>query len=237
MSQLSAFLKGIERGIASLIPGSCVGCGRLGDPLCSRCLQHLPGFREPYCRQCFLELSEEGPCPFCKGSPLQWVLPLGSYRPPLKGWVERLKFTGIASLLLPLARALAERLNELELAPREWCLIPNPPGNRASFLHPFPLPERLARELSRFTGIPVSPLLQKLVPTPPQRTLPRSERLSLGKEKFLVLGELPATCTAVILVDDLCTTGATLSALAHALKERYPGLTVAAAVLARTQSP
>jgi predicted amidophosphoribosyltransferase len=127
------------------------------------------------------------------------------------------------------------KLLELELIPECWCLVPAPPGNRQNFLRGENLPTALAKIVSEKTGIPFAELLEKRFPSPPQRNLPRAERLRLSPKNFALKNPLPPGAYGVILVDDLCTTGATLSAMARSILDPYPGVLVSALVLARAQ--
>lgn len=235
MASISAALREFLKGWSLILPRSCRNCSRLGYDLCPQCLKMIPGFTDPYCPQCHLELGEEGPCPFCRNSPLRWILPLGSYRPPFSDWIQELKFSGATYLIEPFAECLAEKLLELELIPEHWVFVPAPPGNRENFMRGENLPNLLCGVLSRKTGIRTLPLLTKNSPSPPQRTLPRADRLRLSAEDFSLVYPLPKGIYGVILVDDLCTTGATLKALARCILDSYPGALVSAVVLARAQ--
>jgi len=90
----------------------------------------------------------------------------------------------------------------------------------------------LAQRLAQGTGLPLAEhALQRTRQTPPQVGLSAYERWLNVREAFAcpephLAGQHP------LLIDDVCTTGATLSACAHALHERGAE-TVYALVLAR----
>ena len=75
----------------------------------------------------------------------------------------------------------------------------------------------LARVVARRLGLPFDCLLRKLRPTPPQVGRPREERLTALKGLFSA--RRPGRGEAVLLVDDVITTGATASEAARALTE------------------
>ncbi len=75
-------------------------------------------------------------------------------------------------------------------------------------------PQRLARELGRRWDMPVRPLLRRTRLLRPQRGLGRDERRRNVRGAFHARG----IRGSVLLVDDVYTTGATVSAAASALR-------------------
>jgi ComF family protein len=65
----------------------------------------------------------------------------------------------------------------------------------------------------------VEPLLTRTRDTPHQTHLPRSERLKNVDGAFVCAASTPLTHTHIILIDDVCTTGATLHAAAQPLEK------------------
>jgi len=78
--------------------------------------------------------------------------------------------------------------------------------------------ERLARELTRVTGIPTDRrLLQRKVPTRTQTWLTRQERAENVRRAFALCRRAEVKDKRYLLIDDVFTTGATTSACAKVL--------------------
>jgi len=75
--------------------------------------------------------------------------------------------------------------------------------------------ELLARGVARRLDLPVFELLKKVRRTQPQSRLPAAERRRNLREAFRLLR---FGTERVLLVDDICTTGATLEACAREMK-------------------
>jgi ComF family protein len=148
--------------------------------------------------------------------------------------VSRMKYSSRPDLARPLGdllwRAIAPHAPRL----RDTVVVPVP-------LHPTRLAERgfnqsalLARRLAHHLGAEFAPLaLVRRRDIPKQATLDRESRLENVRDAFAIRQVGRVRARAVLLVDDVCTTGATLAACAAALRGGG-ALEVATAVVART---
>ena len=117
--------------------------------------------------------------------------------------------------LRDLASRAAAIVDEVVPMPSGTALITFvPPDGDRSLKRGHHPPGRLARELGRRWGVPVEPLVERTRPLRPQRGLARRERQRNVRGAF----QASSTRGNVLLVDDVYTTGATVSAAASALR-------------------
>jgi len=189
---------------------------------------------EPVCPICGRPTLDGEICSFCRRSPLHLngVRSVALFKEPLRSAIHALKYRGRKEVATPLGKMMAEYL----LHPRETLdfIVPVP-------LHPERERERgynqaalLSAEISRHTGVPMAPwVLTRARYTKPQVLLNARERMENVKGAF-ECKEMGIEGRRVMLVDDVCTTGATMDAAAQALWECHPervwGLTLARAV-------
>ena len=118
--------------------------------------------------------------------------------------------------LRKLAELAAELVYEAVPRPRAYTLtfVPADPNRRLERGHN--PAERLAIEIGARWELPIAPLLARSHGVAPQRGLPLAERRRNVRGVFQATGNAPGT---VVLVDDVYTTGATVSAAATALRQ------------------
>lgn len=130
--------------------------------------------------------------------------------------VVHLKFSGRTGLAAPAATALARAWPEPE--PRAAVLVPAPGVGLRVRLRGFDPAALLARELARATGAELAPCLRR-ADRSRQVGRSRSERLSEGPRVRADAAAAGLAGRPVWLVDDVVTTGATLTACARALRD------------------
>lgn len=138
--------------------------------------------------------------------------------------VRALKYRDGRRLVGPLADRLVAALPGELAEPSLVTWVPTAPGRRRR--RGFDQSELLARAVARRLGVPCRGLLRRR-PGGPQSGRGRAGRLATAG--FDARGRAPAgRAGAVLVVDDVCTTGATLAAACAALGG--PASTVAACV-------
>lgn len=216
-----------------VFPPRCAGCRRRGIWLCGPCVAALTRLGPPLCRYCGRPTGGVQTCPDCwRHRPaLDGVHSPYLFEGPLRLLIHRFKYRHGAHLAAPLA-ALLSAGDAVFLRPAD-AIIPVP-------LHPRRLRQRgynqaalLAAALAPRLGLPVvEGCLQRVRDTPPQMGLPAAERRRNVRGAFACADET-LRGRRVLVVDDVCTTSATLDACAVALKRSgatvVTGLTLARA--------
>jgi ComF family protein len=137
---------------------------------------------------------------------------------PVRQLVHRLKYRDRMELAKPLgawmARAGSEILAEADL------LVPVPLHRRRLAMRRFNQANALAQAISAQCGVRVDPfVLARVKPTPPQVGLSRSQRALNMQAAFRVAEGMAPRIEgrAIVLVDDVMTSGATVNAASRAL--------------------
>ena len=86
--------------------------------------------------------------------------------------------------------------------------------------------EEIARGISSRTGIPVSKLLRAVRPHPTQTSLSLENRIKNTEGIFKVNNPELLKDKSVLIVDDVCTTGATLGSAARVIVDSVPGVEI-----------
>ncbi len=166
---------------------------------------------------------------------LDGLVSAGRYSTPLlQRGIEWLKFKGIRRLAPVLARLLVPHLT---------VIVPLGELRQAAALVPIPLHARrlrqrgfnqsleLAQALSSYADIPVQQALVRARATWAQTKLPHELRSENIQGAFALVERLPEHVRCCLLIDDVTTTGSTLSAAAAPLKasgvQEVWGVTVA----------
>ena len=213
-----------------LLPPHCPGCQtRLPDPhhLCATCFMHCHLIAPPLCRVCGVPFAhadqggEGGICLACLGQTHAYRAARGAmaYQGLAKDLVLRFKHaseTGLANFFAPLMRRAGA-----ELLARATLIVAVP-------LHPTRLRARgynqavlLARAVARATTIPLVPdALVRTHATEKLRHTSAADRADIMANAIAVRPSLARRLAGqnVLVIDDVMTSGATLTACANALR-------------------
>ena len=200
-----------------LFPAKCIGCGVRGTPLCTACRRELPHLPEGTCARCSAWRSARGACRSCRRlSPvLRSVHAAFAYEGAAREAVVTLKFRG-GRYLAPLMGELwrAELVGQPIYAD---LLVPVPLTVERQRERGFNQAALLADELALTLGRPVLKDVLVRRERPAQRTLGAAQRLRNLRGAIACVQPDAVAGQRVLLVDDVVTTGATLSACAASL--------------------
>lgn len=227
-----------------VLPSPCVVCGselpwraRVGS-CCLDCWNRLPVITEAKCGRCAIPIpagtaGQAITCIECSVDPpsMEFTDSWGHYRGGLERVLHAFKFGGHDFLDRPLATLLAELWDRHE--DHDFDVVAGVPlhANRRR-ARGYDQAERLARHFARRAGLEYSGrMLERRIDRQPQSKLDRAARLI--NVRGVYAGTARAGGRSILLIDDICTTGATLRACTTALlsagARRVAAITIARA--------
>jgi ComF family protein len=210
-----------------LLPRTCFCCGtdmarKDANPLCPVCMKDLKPLSGLVCRRCGLPLPDGGAfCYNCRGSKRFKCSRIRSslnFTRASRSLVHSFKYDGyiyLASFFAPLMNKTFQSNPEFFEAD---ILVPVPIHKSRLKKRGFNQAELLARGLSCFCGVPAAEVLERKKNTDSQTSLGKKERAENIKEAFACRDKAAVKNKAVILIDDVCTTSATLEECARVLR-------------------
>ena len=216
MDQIHAVLSGL---LDLFYPPRCPGCGRMGSLFCEKCRAQIQFIESPCCRRCGRPLPQSGLCPGCQGvlSHLDGIMAVAVFAEPLRQAIHSLKYENGVALAAPLGAIMTEAWHRLDL-PAADLILPVPLHGRRLAERGYNQSALLAGVLGRGVGVPVDEhLLSRHRATIPQVGLSQQQRQQNVENAFACRNGL--LDKAVVVVDDVCTTGATLEACAQVLRD------------------
>ena len=193
--------------------------------LCAACSEKAPRIRPPFCATCSEPFSgsitESFSCANCAHRVLHFTAAVAVYRS--RGVVRKIihdfKYGKQLHLRHVIADWLVETLDDPRLQGRRFDLVIPVP------LHPtrkrergFNQAELLAGALSTHANLPTRNALERIRYTTTQTAFDRSERMENLHNAFRLRKNVDVRGLRVLLIDDVLTTGSTLSECARVLK-------------------
>lgn len=197
--------------------------------ICEACWRELPWLSGPGCATCAHPLATPGVCGRCLAEPPHFdrVIAATRYGFPVDGLIQACKYGGRLATVRVLAAMLDHRRPE-----HADLIVPMPLSAQRLCERGFNQALELARAVRGSIHAPVdAAICVKMRETAPQTRLPWKERRKNIRGAFVAFGDL--TGKHVVVVDDVLTTGATLSELARNLKQAGAA-SVTGWVIART---
>lgn len=225
----------VDRALDLALPARCVGCGREGEPVCARC--------EPALRQ---RVTDPPGTPLGMPSDLpddlvqlEWCAPFAGV---VRDALHALKYAGERRLAMPLGRAMADRWRYAGAGGD--LIVPVPVHRERAARRGYDQAVLLASVVAESLRLPMVPAVERWQATIAQFDLDRRARATNVATAFRLRGAVaraaqsgevgPAAIRGrwVVLIDDVTTTGATLSACARPLLDAG-AIAVSALTMAR----
>ncbi len=224
-------------------------------PLADRALDAnwQPDDFSDYCNRCGLSLRPQeaaaSGCSSCRDVKLAWqrMVRLGPFNYPLREWVHEVKFTRWRRLGNDLGELLGQQLLSVQSTAQDSSLppvlVPVPDSGLRRIVRGIDHAMVIARGINHITGWSIAtPLARRFGPS--QLSVAPSQRASNVSKSFVLRSRYSCSHLAgrsIILVDDVCTTGATLRTCARLIanacrtESKANLTTIWTAVLARTE--
>lgn len=228
-----AAYRSIWSGLDLLFPPQCGGCGKVGSRWCDGCRRRVKVLNGIVCDVCGLPQNKSGICSACLAerphfrSLRAWAV----FEDPVQNVLHKLKYRRDLSLgdtlaaeMMPFVRQLGWKID---------MVVPIPLGERRKKERGYNQVAMIARPLSLALGYEYAPgALMRQKETRSQVGLSKQERRENVRDAFHAASGV--TGRSVLIMDDVSTTGSTLSSGAEALyrsgaKDVY-ALTVARAL-------
>lgn len=200
-----------------IYPNRCQFCGELLEKdkrICSDCASVLPVINGKTCIRCGLEIEN---CT-CKPGDFAFVSNSAPYRyvGPVKSIIKRLKFKNLPQLAVLMSEEMVSVINERykDINFDFVTYVPSVFYNRIP--RGFNQAHLLAKYISKRLDIPLKMTLGRKWGGKEQKSQSARARFKNIKGRIYTLSKVKGT---VLLVDDVMTTGATLSECAYMLKK------------------
>ncbi len=231
-----------EAAASLLYPPACTLCGgktRAGEYLCEQCEAKAIRIVAPFCQQCSEPfegaITTAFSCANCAHRTIYFDAAVAAYRG--RGIVRQIihdfKYSRQVHLRHLVARWLCTAFDDERLCGRNFdIIVPVPLHSTRQRERGFNQASLLAELLSARISIPCKPQLKRVRYTTTQTSLDRAERMENLRNAFRLRKKADVRGLRVLLIDDVLTTGSTLSECARVLK-RAGAISVYAATAAR----
>jgi len=207
--------KSIWSGLDLIFPPVCGGCGRPGARWCDACRERVAVIQTPFCEACGIPLQNAGICPVCRAQPPRFsaLRSWAVFDKPVQEALHRLKYRRDIGLGDALAREMVEFVRGLN-----WqidTVVPIPLGRKRLKERGYNQVGLIARPLAMALNLEYAPgALVRKRETRSQVGLSRDARRENIRDAFIAGPQVKGK--TILMMDDVATTGSTLSAGAEA---------------------
>ncbi len=219
---LAHIAHGAERASRSLLnllfPPRCAICRREGEWFCAACRAQVELIAPPICERCGRPMTSPT-CPFCLESPLQidGMRAVAFFDGVMRQAIHRFKYQRRPELAHPFGSMLSDYLTAQSFAVD--LLVPVPLHTKRERARGYNQAALLARETALQQKLALwYNVVERTRDTPPQVGLDARARRENVRDAFEASEQIAGA--RILLIDDVCTTGATMNSCAIALKRR-----------------
>jgi len=211
-------------------PKKCLNCGKAGAYICNSCLEKIEIDKSNKCPVCDRPIPKGQICLFCQKKTslnrLCWAAPYSNSL--TQQLIKIFKYHYVKELAQPLSRLLIKCLTPG--VKHGALVVPIPLHKRRLREREFNQAELLAKQVAEYFSLPLenNVLIRKKYTPQQARTRPHKERRQALKNVFEINPEFTKKCLSqnknllnnktIILVDDVFTSGATMSEAAKVLR-------------------
>jgi ComF family protein len=205
----------VDKVMGMLAPQVCLGCGMEGSVLCDSCIELYHEPVQPRCAGCHALSKDFRVCSKCRSwLPLSKIYVAGNYEGVSEQLVKALKFEQKRQSSEPISKIIANLLQEIS---KDTLLCPVPTAPKRVRERGFDHALLISKNLSSLIGFG-SKILLRRKSNVRQLGSSRKQRITQVLDEFEVIDKSKIIGKNILLVDDVMTTGATLSAVAQILK-------------------
>ncbi|MCL2037516.1 hypothetical protein FWG95_00695 [Candidatus Saccharibacteria bacterium] len=205
-----------DKFLGVVSPHICKGCNASGALLCDRCIIDILDNGFIWCVKCGQMTKGANMCSgCCRSSSFKQVWAVGWRQKNLRRLVGDYKYNSERAAAKIVARLLDKRLPTL---PIDTVIVPIPTISSHVRQRGFDHMKLVAKELSKQRGLKCMPRLLLRQTNTVQHKLGSKARIAAAEQVFAInpRAKIP---NAILLLDDIWTTGATMTAAARLLKD------------------
>ena len=203
----------IDTLLSYIAPYHCSGCGQTGTLLCDNCKYNI-NFDEFFsCLNCNMPANSNGVCRTCK-LPYSKAWCVGERTDVLEALINGYKFDRVKATYRVLGDLLLEKVDHL---PKETIIVPIPTIGTHIRTRGYDHSLLIAQHFARKRGLVCRQLIQRATATK-QKGASKSVREAQARQAFIVKPQL-APDVPYLLIDDVVTTGATVTYAAKGLRD------------------
>ena len=214
----------------TIFPKFCLNCNKEGQYICPDCFNRIKTNTFPVCYKCEKRSLYSITCDKCKQkASLDGIIIANSWEDELlRQIIYEFKYRFIKDLCKTLGQTLINYVKKdyKTLINNNTILAFVPLHKKRQIWRGFNQAELLAREVAGSLNLPLTNLLQRTRNTNPQAEIKSQDKRKNNINQAFILNNnvnLPSFKNkTIILIDDICTTGATLEECAKALKSLKP---------------